>query len=480
MLGNDKYGDCNAVTWANQRRLVSASLGTKENYPDEAQVIKFYKTQNPNFDPKGSKETNGPGSKADGGMYLQQGLNHLRKNGGPDGCKPIAFAKVDVANIEEIHEAISIFGSLWIGLEVFANIFGEFRRRQPFTIPSNPTERPIGGHAVLIGGYIPNMKCVTWGDVNEFDNTYWTSRRVNEAWVVIWPEHVGTRSFMLGVNLGQLVQEMKDLTGADITLPSAPFSNLYFVKTRQVASGYTEVHVANSDNSYALVSGHFVTGFGPTEGENGVFNVDGGELYFIRTRNTGSGRVELHRATASSNYHNIDLHAATAFGQADGDNGVWAVEGADLFFIKTKNAESGHVEVHRVAHADYSTFASHDATAIPLSDVANGSFLIYGGNLFFVKLRNTTSGKIEVHRLGAGNRYNAVTITITWFDVADADNGTWEVGTNADLYFVKTRNTGSGRAEIHIATAKSKYKEVSHYASWIGEADGPNGTWCIP
>ena len=30
ILGNDKYGDCNAVLWANERRLVSPKLGPKE------------------------------------------------------------------------------------------------------------------------------------------------------------------------------------------------------------------------------------------------------------------------------------------------------------------------------------------------------------------------------------------------------------------------------------------------------------------
>jgi hypothetical protein len=61
MLGNDRAGDCNAVTWANLRRLVTASLST-EYYPTQAQVWQFYQTQNPNFDPAGTSTTNGPGS----------------------------------------------------------------------------------------------------------------------------------------------------------------------------------------------------------------------------------------------------------------------------------------------------------------------------------------------------------------------------------------------------------------------------------
>ena len=71
MLGNDRAGDCVAVTWANTRRLVTRYLST-ENYPSQAQVWQFYKTQNPNFDPNGTAQTNGPGSSADNGMVIHQ------------------------------------------------------------------------------------------------------------------------------------------------------------------------------------------------------------------------------------------------------------------------------------------------------------------------------------------------------------------------------------------------------------------------
>ena len=59
MLGNDVVGDCNAVTWANMRRLVTASLAT-EYYPTQAQVWQFYQTQNPGFDPAEPRTPTGP------------------------------------------------------------------------------------------------------------------------------------------------------------------------------------------------------------------------------------------------------------------------------------------------------------------------------------------------------------------------------------------------------------------------------------
>ena len=104
VLGNDKIGDCVAVAWANQRRLVSSKLGSKELYPDLNQVLEFYKTQNPDFDPE-SKEF-GPRTSADGGMSIQEGLNFLVKNGGPDGTKALAFAQVDVKIVPDVQAVL--------------------------------------------------------------------------------------------------------------------------------------------------------------------------------------------------------------------------------------------------------------------------------------------------------------------------------------------------------------------------------------
>src|SRR4051794_19588443 len=43
------------------------------------------------------------------------------------------------------------------------------------------------------------------------------------------------------------------------------------------------------------------------------------------------------------------------------------------------------------------------------------------------------------------------------------------------LVLHQDQNTGGGKAEVHIATSKSNYLEVVHYASWFSQQDGPNG-----
>ena len=46
---------------------------------------------------------------------------------------------------------------------------------------------------------------------------------------------------------------------------------------------------------------------------------------------------------------------------------------------------------------------------------------------------------------------------------------------NGDLYFIKTKNTGSGHVEVHSATAGSGYQSGQHSVSWFSPSDANNG-----
>jgi hypothetical protein len=224
MLGNDVAGDCNAVTWANTRRLVTSKLST-EYYPTQAQVWKFYQTQNPQFDPNGTAQTNGPGSSADQGMDVQTGLEYLQSTGGPDGVKAIAFAQVDHTNMAEVEAALAIFGGLWLGITVLDANQNQFSEGEAWTdVAGSPID---GGHAIVGGGYTPDVKFITWAQETEFDPSFWNgsvqgSPLVEESWVVIWPEHLGSKEFLAGINLAQLQTDYQALTGDPLPIPPTP------------------------------------------------------------------------------------------------------------------------------------------------------------------------------------------------------------------------------------------------------------------
>lgn len=224
MLGNDQVGDCASVTWANVRRLVTTTLTSNGYYPTQDEVWTIYKTQNPDFDPNGDPNVNGPGSPADGGMELQTLLEYLVEEGGPDGKKAVAFARVDPRNADEVKAAIAIFGYVWTGIAVLACNQQEFADGQPFDFdPNSPVE---GGHSIITGGYgNPGQgplggdeRFITWAAETSFTDQFWANC-VQQAWVVVWPEHLSDKAFLEGVDQAQFAADWKAITGKE--LPSA-------------------------------------------------------------------------------------------------------------------------------------------------------------------------------------------------------------------------------------------------------------------
>lgn len=227
MLGNDQAGDCVAVTWGNVRRLVTTTLTASGYYPSQAEVWEIYQTQNPGFDPAGTAETNGPGSPADSGMDVQTLLEYLSTTGGPDGAKAVAFASVNPADPDEVKAAIGVFGYVWTGVTVSQANQQEFGAGQPWDWDaSSPVD---GGHSVITGGYgTPGAgplggdeRFITWAAETSFTDSFWANS-VEEAWVVIWPEHLGSREFLQGVDLSALAADYQAITGRALPLPPAP------------------------------------------------------------------------------------------------------------------------------------------------------------------------------------------------------------------------------------------------------------------
>ena len=147
----------------------------------------------------------------------------------------------------------------------------------------------------------------------------------------------------------------------------------------------------------------------------------------------------------------------------------------DLWFVKTKNVGSGHVEVHSaIAASGYQAAGQHSVTWFSPGDADNGWFQMVGDDLYFIKTRNTGSGHVEVHSATAASNYQGGQHFVTWFSPSDASNGWFEM-VGSDLFFVKTKNVGSGLVEVHSATAASNYQSGQHSVTWLSPGDADNG-----
>jgi len=187
--------------------------------------------------------------------------------------------------------------------------------------------------------------------------------------------------------------------------------DLAFIKDANTPSGRVEVHIASGASSFRTRILEVPTTF-VNEGDGTWLLADWDrdsipDLVFIKTANTPSGRVEVHIASGKSNFQTRILEVATTF--ANEGDGTWLLADwdrdglPDLVFIKTGNTGTGRVEVHIASGA--SNFANRiverGTTFFPESD---GFWCFLDCNrdgvpdLVFIKTGpNTGTGMVEVH-----------------------------------------------------------------------------------
>jgi hypothetical protein len=241
------------------------------------------------------------------------------------------------------------------------------------------------------------------------------------------------------------------------------------------------------------------------------------DLVFIKTANTGTGKVEVHIASGASKYQTRILEVGTTF--APETDGTWLMADydrdgiPDLVFIKTSNTGTGKVEVHVASGASHyqtrilevgTTFAPETDGTWLMADYDRDGI----PDLVFIKTSNTGTGMVEIHiASGASNYQTRILEVATTF--APENDGTWCMSDYnrdgiPDIVFVKTSNTGTGTVEVHVASgagsmafnlgsvmmrnetqgsatafqfsAPQGTRLVGNCAEWIVERPGINGT----
>ena len=191
---------------------------------------------------------------------------------------------------------------------------------------------------------------------------------------------------MVGVNFQQLAEEFHELTGRNPDFPVAPFNSLYFIKALNCWSGVVEIHNAVADDSYATSKVHAVTPIQVNDAPNGTWVVESKDVYFIKTANTGTGSIEVYRLSSGSTYSTLDLQQPSGFSAGEASNGIFTIDKGDLYFIKTKNTDSGFIELHMAGHQKSFAKVEHHATStFQCGDASNGYLTIRGGDLYLIK-----------------------------------------------------------------------------------------------
>lgn len=203
MYLNNAIGDCTCAEVAHQ--ILSASTygeGRPVRLSDEDVLVAYCDITG--FDPYTGAN--------DHGALIQDVLSYWRTVGF-GGHKCVAFAEVNPDDMAEVKNAVSVFGSLDLGMQVPASAREQFAAGQPWDVGGD--DRIVGGHSVELAGYDQSyLYVVTWGKVTRMTYRFW-HEYVSESWAVIMPEWLDANGEdPQGVNLRTLESDLWELTGS--------------------------------------------------------------------------------------------------------------------------------------------------------------------------------------------------------------------------------------------------------------------------
>lgn len=205
MMLNDQLGDCTIAGAAHAIQVWSANLGTELTVSD-ADVEKAYELWD-GYDPANPEATD------QGGVELDV-LNKWRQNT-LAGHGLLGYADPDVSDLEEVRMAISLFGGVYIGL----NLPLTAQDQDMWDVDTNGQDQlkrapgSWGGHCVFVCGYdAASFTCLTWGAPKKMTVRFWVAY-CDEAHALFGSDWLGANQVSPGgLDRGQLLQDLQQVT----------------------------------------------------------------------------------------------------------------------------------------------------------------------------------------------------------------------------------------------------------------------------
>ncbi len=217
MYANDAWGCCVFAEIGHAvNQLTYYGTGTEVEPPDSAILNAYSKVTG--FDPDAGPPGDNP---TDQGTYVQDALKYWRKTG-VAGHKIVAYASLDVGNLDEIRQAIALFGSISIGMNFPDSAMSQFDTGETWDVVRGA--RVEGGHCVLAGAYDKDgVGIVTWGAETRMTWRFW-QKYVDEAWVYLDEDGLTQAAayFTGAASFYELGQQFAALTGQKNPVPPQP------------------------------------------------------------------------------------------------------------------------------------------------------------------------------------------------------------------------------------------------------------------
>jgi hypothetical protein len=198
MYLNDQLGDCTEACKAHIMQALSLNGAGTEITVSDSTVEGWYE-RDAGYVP-GDPST-------DNGAVIQDVLQNWQDD--DQALFPIsAFGELrDFYHIAAVKEALYLFGSVYLGINVPQSAMDQFNNGEPWTYVGD--QNIVGGHAIPIqeimpAGQLDVVHVVTWGQLQPM-NIAFMHNYVEEAWVVVSKEWFNSSGVdPSGLNLSQL------------------------------------------------------------------------------------------------------------------------------------------------------------------------------------------------------------------------------------------------------------------------------------
>jgi nucleoside phosphorylase len=204
IYNNSTYGDCTCAAAGHMVQNWTATASTLLT-PAETAVITFY------------EHFVGSPPPPDAGCNMLQVLKYWRK-AGLDGHKILAFAALEPKNHAEVMDALYLFGSVYIGVELpnFA-VHGDMLT-VPWVVPpqgpvGDAAPNPNNGHCIPAVAYdARNLYVVTWGEVKSMSWQFYDAYS-DEAFAVLSEDFIQANGQnIVGFDLAALKADLEELS----------------------------------------------------------------------------------------------------------------------------------------------------------------------------------------------------------------------------------------------------------------------------
>jgi lysozyme len=279
--------------------------------------------------------------------------------------------------------------------------------------------------------------------------------------------------------------------------PSVASGDLAMTASQNTGSGMVEVHALARGSNFGAFNAHISTVLGEIRDPDSwrLFlapfgGVDGNDLFALQLRGTGSKRVELHVLSEASGYTTWAAHIALPLDEVNPIEWQFQIgsiggdRASNLFAIRNQGGASGRVEVHALSAASqYQRFVMHAATVLPPTDGSSVTYLTgdagYSGDLTAIFRDATASGGMEAHTLTRSSGYSvfslhqALPIGFNRSRDIQFSLRRYDADASPDLQMYMLAGTHSGRTEMHVLSAHSRYSAwIGHVPTGLSTVDG--------